>query len=311
MHARSALLLPICLLAGCAPTFAERQDLLGFRIAAVGAVDGEARAAIWSGDLFHTAATTLEWTADGTSIGEGWGVVVPDDASELALVATAPDGTVREAVVSVGAAPPPLTVTRAAVDIGADVSIAARSGLAAEPVDGAVPDGAAVRLVVADAADRQQRWMVASGEGTLLELDAVTADVLNEELTFDDGEVEARRALDAGTRHVLVLSLDGAGGNRWRWVDAVFGAAGPLIAHGGWLLPFEADASTGLVAVTLDDVTAAGVGTWSDPVAVSDLSAHEAPACAPADAPFELDWLVDGRCLVEDVDGRRLVLEVE
>ncbi len=297
-------------LAGCAPTFDDRHDLLGFRIAAIGAIDGEARAALWSGALFHTEAASLSWSADGVDLGEGWGVGVPDDALELGLVATAPDGTVREAVVSVADAPARPAVSRLAVDIAADVSLAARAALDGTPAERSVAETQATRLVVAPDDVREQRWMVAGGEGTLLELDAGTVDVLNEEIRFDDGEVEARRRLDPGVRHVLLLSLDGAGANRWRWVDAAFGVDDPLVDHRGWLLPLDVDTGTGLVAVTAIGVDATGVAAWDEPVGVLDLSIYDPPDCAVPGVPFELDWLVEGRCLAGDVEGRRLVLEV-
>ena len=52
---------------GCAEPFeVRRQELSGFRIAAVGVVDGKASAAIWSGEgLGHAEAPILEWSMDG------------------------------------------------------------------------------------------------------------------------------------------------------------------------------------------------------------------------------------------------------
>ena len=57
----------LCGLVGCAPSFMDRHDLLGFRIAAVGVEDGYASAAIWSGRLFHEAPPLLELAVSGRS----------------------------------------------------------------------------------------------------------------------------------------------------------------------------------------------------------------------------------------------------
>ena len=307
--ARTALpLVPLVALVGCAPTFDDRHDLLGFRVAALGVVDGRADAAIWSGTLFHGDAVALDWTADGAPLGEGWDVQVPPGTGSLGLVATAPDGTVREARVSVGDAPPPLEFQRAAVAVGEDVSIGARATLEETPSRGAAAAGQALRVRLVDPGGTQTRWMVAGGSTTILELDAETADVLAERLELDDGEVVSREASIAGLHHVLALRMDGAGGNRWAWVAAALGTEAAHLQSGGWLIESTADASTGLLAVTLDDLSEDGVGALGRPEAVVDLAQHGPPGCAPPDTPFSLDWLANGRCTVAETRGRRVVL---
>jgi hypothetical protein len=309
---RRAAIPAACLaLAGCAPTFDDRHDLLGFRIAAIGVVDGQAAAAVWSGSLFHAEPTSMVWTVDGAPLGEGWGLGVPEGAEELGLVATAPDGTIREARVSIAGGLAPLSFTRSAVAVGEDVSIEARSALDESPLDGAAPAGQAVRIRLEAPEGDRSRWMVAGGETTLLELDAETVDVMPERLGFDDGEVASRQAVAPGVQHVLALRMDGAGANRWAWIDAALGVDTPLIRSGGWLLEGEADTSTGLLAVDLDGLSADGVGTLGSPEAVDDLSQHDPPTCAPSDLPFSFDLLADGRCTVADSLGRRVVLAVD
>jgi hypothetical protein len=301
---------PLAVHVGCAPAFDDRHDLLGFRIAAVGVVDGEASAAVWSGALFHEEPVTLDWTADGESLGQGWGIAVPDGTGELGLVATAPDGTIREARVGVGITPAELVFERASVLVGDDISIEARAALEETPSDGAAPEGEALRIRLVDPEGEQTRWMVAGGASTLLELDAVTADVLPQRLEFDDGEVVGRETVPAGFQHILALRIDGDGGNRWRWVDAALGTDTALIQSEGWLLESSADVGTGLLAVTLDELTTSGVGALGEPEAVDDLAQHDPPNCAPADTPFSLGWLADGRCTVSETRGRRVVLAV-
>lgn len=312
MHPLRPLLVaaPSAALVGCAPAFDDRHDLLGFRIAAVGIVDGEAAAAVWSGALFHEEPVRLDWTADGEPLGQGWGLPVPDGVTELGLVATAPDGTVREARVGVGTSLAALSFERTSVPVGEDISIAARAALAESPSAGAAPEGEALRIRLLEPGGSQTRWMVAAGATTLLELDANTADVLPERLEFDDGEVVGRERVPAGLQHVLALRIDGVGGNRWTWVDAALGTDAAFLQSEGWLLESSADAGTGLLAATLDDLTPDGVGTLGAPEPVDDLGQHDPPGCAPAGIPFSLGWLADGRCSVAETRGRRVVLAV-
>ena len=297
--------------AACAPAFDDRHDLLGFRIAALGVVDGQASASVWSGELFHAEPTRMRWTADGEFLGEGWEIPVPAEARELGLTATAPDGRERSARVSVGDALEPLAYTRSSVAVGKDVSIEARGKLVEEPLDGAAPAGLAVRIRLDSPDGNQTRWMVADGATSLLELDPETVDVMPERLQFDDGVVAGRTSIDPGVVHVLALRMDGDGGNRWAWIDAGLGTDGPLFRSDGWLLEGDVDTSTGLLAVTLDELSPSGVGTLGAPEPVADLTQNDPPDCAPSGQPFSLDWLADGRCSVSGSRGRRVVLAVD
>ena len=68
---------------------------------------------------------------------------------------------------------------------------------------------------------------------------------------------------------------------------------------------------SGLVAGTLvgSDVTAGFA--LEDVEAVEDLSEQDALSCAPQGVPFDLDWLVEGRCPLSEVDGVRVVVSAE
>ena len=296
---------------GCAPTFDDRHDLLGFRIAAVGVVDGEASAAVWSGSVFHAESVTLHWSADGEPLGLGWGVPVPPGTGELGLRVVAPDGQERTARVSVSDGIGPLAFERTLVSVGDDVSIDGRSALEERPLAGSASDGEAVRIRLVDPGGTSTRWMVGSGATTLLELDSDTVDVLPDRLTFDDGEVVGRVPAEVDVAHVLALRMDGAGGNRWVWVDAPIAGDHSVFRSDGWVLEGAVDVSTGLLAVTLDGLEAGGVGALGDPEPVLDLEQHDPPACAPSGQPFSLDWLANGRCSVSETRGRRVVVAVD
>lgn len=311
---RAALLLALA--AGCAEPFAVQREVLGpFRIAAVGVVDGQAQAAIWAGQPLHEEPVALDWTLDGQPLGEGWGLPVPASAAgqQLALTATAPDGTTRTATVTVASAPAAFSVTRQAVDLDGAWRLDDRRQQEAESDDlNVIPEGQAARLTPALTGDLTARWMLPAGQGTLLQFDDTRTDLLREALTFEDGELEQRRAVEPGVATALALARDGEGGNRWRWIQVAMGVdPGQTVRHEGFLLSADgASAQTGLLAVTLSDLDAeSGAVTFADPVAVSTVDEHEANTCGPA--PFRLAWLWEGRCTVDDVVGLRVVLEVE
>jgi hypothetical protein len=308
-------------LTGCAEPFAVQRDTLGpFRVAAVGVTDGVASAAVWAGQPLHEAPVELAWTLDGAPLGEGWDVAVPDDSDgrELGLTATAPDGTTRQARVTVAAAPASFGVGYAGVDLGGIWTLEDRRAAKAVSLDGrAVPEGLAARVHAAsgDAATAtvaEVRLMVADGDGTLLRLDERTTDLLREDLRFDDGALASRQPIDPGVALALALAFDGEGRNRWSWLSIPMGLDGAWVSSGGLSVDLGGtDSSTGLVAVTLADLDPASSEiTLSDPESVSDLDQQEPLDCAIDGAPFRLSWLHGGRCAVSDVEGARVVLEV-
>ncbi|MBK9364721.1 MAG: hypothetical protein IPN01_00130 [Deltaproteobacteria bacterium] len=310
--------LPLLLgLAACQEPFSvNRRELGPFRIAAVGVVDGVASAALWSGlGLYHDERPSLTWTLDGAPLGEGFDVAVPAEGGQLGLTVTAPDGGVYVAEVTARAAPiAPPSVTRAAVDLSGAVDLAARRDVLAESVSGSVAEGEATRLGLTGVGVEELtwRWMSAGGLGSLLELDPGVADVLAEELEFEDGVLLNRSPTGPGLYPQLVLGLDGLGGNLWVWADAAIGVTTPLLRHEGRLIPADAEAPPGLVAGTValsDDLV--GLTLIDVAPATEDDIAGTFLSCAPSPGePFRLQWLAEGRCLREDLDGERVVLEV-
>lgn len=292
-----------------------RKDLGPARIAAMGMHEGVASAAVYSGlGLFHEQSPTLSWSLDGQELGEGYDVSLPSTGL-LELVVSLPDGQVLEgSVQTTPSATEPVTVSRSSVQITDDAlndpTLATRLELSTEPVDGSVPSGQAARLELSGAAEQESlRWMSAAGAGTLLELSERSADLLAEELVFDDGVLESREDAGDGLYHQLVLLMDGVGGNRWIWVDAAVGVDAPLLRHGERLVTVPEGTAPGLVAATLARADSVAGIALSDVVPVEDLTEQDI-ACGVPDRAFELSWLAEGRCAMDELDGARVVLEL-
>lgn len=296
------------LLTACQGPFDEdRHDLSGFRIAAIGVEDGAAKAAVWSGvGPWHEATPSLAWSLNDQPLGEGFDVPVNGEG-ELTLIATSPDGEVRTARVDVrpsGGAP---TVQRQAVVLDQALTLEARQGVTGVDVETTVSSGEAARLLLDGVQEAESaRWM--SAGGTVLELELDAADFLAEDIVFDDGELVSRDPSGNGLYPLLALLIDGAGGNRWLWVDAAVGVEDVLLRHEGRLVRADAVVEAGLVAATLIEDSSGGVAL-SDVVSVSDTEQQDDLPCLPS-APISLSWIAEGRCARPDVLGARVVLEV-
>ena len=312
----AGLLAGLGTLSACAPPFdVARKDLGPFRIAAMGVHDGQAHAAVWSGEgMGHAQAPALEWSIDGQVIGQGNGLVLPDevlDGALLELVATSSSGEMAQGIVTVFRVEQNLQAERAAVAIGEDLSLSARREL---PNLGAQHGevGQAVRVSLPGARGTL-RWMSALGVGTVLELSETQADVLADEVVFENEEgawvVAEREAGEPGIYHQLVLDLDAGMGNRWIWVDVAIGVDEPLVQHYGRLIPGDLTLDSGLMQSTLEVVD--GELTLGSLLAVEDLSTQGLLECAPVGQAFRLDWVSEGRCGLDELDGAIIVLEVQ
>lgn len=312
-----ALVLPaLAALSACAPPFdVARKDLGPFRIAAMGVHEGQAHAAIWSGEgMAHAQAPTLSWSLDGEELGQGSALVLPEDAQDgavLELVATSVGGDVAQGSLTLVRSTQDLQVHRAAIEVGEDLSLATRRELPALDAQHAT-QGQGVRVTLENARG-SLRWMSAAGLGTVLELSETQADVLADEVVFENEEgawVVAERELgEPGIYHQLVLDLDAEQGNRWAWVDVAIAVEDPLIQHFGRLIPGELTSEAGLMQATVrGDSGQLELDALS---AVEDLSTQDELDCAPAGQAFRLDWVAEGRCGLDELDGATVVLEIQ
>ncbi len=305
---------------GCADPFTVERHRLGPpRLAALGVDNGFARAAVWSGEgPFHTVAPQLVWSVDGEEVGEGFGVAVPD-AGVLSVAVTFPSGDSVDGVVDIGEWRS-FDLTLAHGEAPASLERQDRAKVAVgEAVDGAVDAGQLVRLVSTSPAGVTLRWMLDRADWTVLELDAVTADVVAAAVVYDDGVIDRATPGDGGVGTGMVLAVDGAGGNGWKWWDIVFDDEGPWLWTNGRALRVTSEdanlaASASHVVVTLWADPSAPGGVQVTELAVGgqledDLQTAPGPACAVAGRPFSLDYLAEGRCALSEIDGLRVVLE--
>ncbi len=298
--------LALSLFGACDAEFSVARGELGpWRLGGLSVVQGQARAAVWSGlGPWHDEPTELTWWVDGEPIGQGHGVWVPD-GEVLEVEAVAPSGDTFIGEVSIAVAPTITELSRQSIDLtGEALDLAHRRTVEGDVVASVVALEEATRVGLTVGREVETRWM--SAQGTPLALDEVTADLLHEDVVFDDGEVEERTALAAGFGHHLALALDGSGGNTWIWVDTANGVEPPVWRHRGRLLPGEV--APGLVAGTLTADDTHGV-VLDDTERVNDLDTQEPLDCAEGGVPFELFWVTEGRCLRDEVVGVRVVVE--
>jgi hypothetical protein len=308
-------LLLLASLTGCDAQFDVSREQLGpFRVAGLGVVDGVASAAIWSGEgLYHSEAPRLQWSVDGEPVGEGWQVPVSADADLLELAVTDPaTGERHLASVQVGTSPGRLLLSRAELDLPRSLSLNDRRDVSGEPVLGTVAERMGARLTVAPEvsteAELSARWMMASG--SVLPLYPLQADVLSETLSWEGSNLNQRTSLGPGIYSGLSLVLDGAGGNSWLWFDVGFGVDTPLLRHGGMLLQGEAPEGSDQVVAVLDWNEA---GTRVVPTAITvetEDTVFTPMDCVAETSFFEMSWIAEGRCTVDDVLGATVRLEV-
>lgn len=319
----STTLLGVLATTGCRAEFnVSRSDLGPFRIAAMGVEAGgecsTATASIWSGEgLFHRQSPQLEWSLDGEGIGTGWTVSVCEEGL-LELKATSPDDEVRYGQVVVAPREEALTVARAAVDLSS-LELEARREAEGQGVHSTVSLGSATRVSMGGMSEEDVLvWMspklrdssdrVLPNQGELLELTNNEADLLAENWTLDDeGLLETRTAYSGLNTH-LALAMDQQGGNRFLWVDAGFGLdESGFVRHHGRLIESGLVPNNGLLAATVVE-TDEGFELVEFAEA-SELDQIEAD-CAHGAPVFHLDWMANGRCALDEMDGERVVLEV-
>lgn len=316
------VLLSILFATGCQDPFAEgRHDLASFRIVAVAAqpVEGgltELRVLAWSGrGPWWEAPPQVAWTV-GELTAEGPVVSLPvATPAEVEVVVTTEDGEVEEAVLGLETPPTPPTldrVRRARVDLELEDAGRPIEERAAVPAgeDGVVPPGDAARLVAEGPVDGELvRWMATGGQ--FAELDHRSTDWFAGTVAFDDGEVESTSPLYPGVETLIALAMDGAGGNRWRYVDVAVGSGRPYLEVDGRLFPVEgkAEGPAGFWSARLAHAnTTAGIELL-DVTPVEDPAGGEAACGQAAGSVFSFAPLAEGWCSRGELDGVQVVVE--
>ncbi len=317
------LLLGSLALVGCNPAFDVHRRVLGpYRVAGVGVEKrlGEecprAVAAIWSGlGPFHDQVLDLSWTLNGDHLGEGQAVEVCG-AGELELEATAPDGTLHRARVDVSVPAFAWSLSREVLSVPENVSPEARELLSGEDVADAEGTDQMIRVTLEGLPlPHEARWMTPTEGGHALALSGGRADLLALSLELDGGVVEGATPVAGCPNCILghlALAVDGTGSNAWGWVEAAFGLEVSLVRHEGWLLEADVGADVRYLAgdFLLDDGAARGF-VLENVEAMEEAEVDQGMLqveCGVLGVPFELDWLVEGRCTRSQVNGQRLVL---
>ena len=151
---------------------------------------------------------------------------------------THPNGQSLKAQVAVQAREEAIVIRRSAVDL-VDLDLESRRAETATGVASSVPLGSATRVHLEGTKEADNLyWMSPEDQGVVLGLDDSSADLLAERWTVDEEGVLVDRTSFSGITSHLALIGDGLGGNRFFWIDAVFGVGEEdLLRHEGRLVP--------------------------------------------------------------------------
>ena len=286
------------------PFLLDAHDLSKPRIAALSAIDG---VMIWSGSgRYHTETPELYWRDDMRELlGEGYHFVPPLGV-ELQLEVVLPNGDqlLSEVTYQEGPELPDLLYSTYESDLS-DVTLAARQSASVEPVVDALTDGWTWRIE--QQSELLSRWMTPYPSGEILELSAQSTDVLPFQLELDNGVVVHHEA--SALEGVLLLLLDGEGGNRWRWLDPPRSEAVSL--QGRYVTvdehpPLEEAERWTAVVTAEDSLIGFSLSEWRP---YDELEA-ELPSCFGSAQMLELRWIESGQCPLPMLIGARVELKL-
>ena len=318
------------------PFGANRQDLVGDRIAAMQAVstsDGSwstRLALVQGGQTWSDEAPAIQWgwsdTVEGasaatlTSVGPSNRVTKgPDDGPVLVAHVTFPSGASRLAALDTSAlvapaldAPTldaplavPLDIHTATPD---DLALEQRLTLEGSPIS-AVDPGGTLRWTTPPTAETRIRWMATAG--TFLELAPHQTDWFAAEVLLDELEVEAVEDLEPGIVTFMALLLDERGGTAWSLTDTV---VGPPLSNAlrldGRYVSVPAGTEPGQYNATL------APSDWPSGLALTGLSVPDStidpstPPCAEGHDGSVMDWLLEAQCTRDELLGAVVLVEL-
>ena len=297
-----------CFALSCAEPFQnDRHNLDAFRILEVSVHEGVADAVIWSGEgAFHRSSPHLEWFVDGESVAEGYGAFVPE-AQQYELEVVSPSGELYFADVIPGTSLNQHEISRFVWNEGADqkYSIEEREEVALN--EGEVATQNDVIRLQTDSQDPLLRHRWSADGGTLLELSSSSTDLFFDVLHFEEEELILRDEGQKNRIHVFLLTLDGNGGTSTQWVDVDF--SGEIVpVYRQMMLPILEPLDSGFVQL---DVRMTQDGyLLENPIPLESLPQEPSHLCMP-DVIFDMHWLRQGRCGLNDLDGLSIVLDVQ
>ena len=136
--------------------------------------------------------------------------------------------------------------------------------------------------------------------------------VFVQEISQTDGNFAPDNTAQAPDIPVLLLALDGEGGNFWQWIDVgVRDGPTTAIRHEGRLfeLDFELESSELIAATLVESGDFSGV-RLADVEPVTNTEQQDQLPCMPQGAySFQFKWIESGRCSLEDVRNARVVIQ--
>ena len=110
--------------------------------------------------------------------------------------------------------------------------------------------------------------------------------------------------------HLLALVIDETGNGGWQWLNVAFGS-GTYLRHYGHLIPSPYPSlQPSLAAVTIENIDSKEGFVFSAVEIVDSLEAQDSFSCFDDSQPFLLDWALGGRCGLDELRGKRLVVEL-
>jgi hypothetical protein len=301
----------VCVLLGLAcsePFLVNRQDLIEPRILGVQASSGNLHVQVWNGvGAFHENLPIVEWyDQEGVKFADGVLVDNSSNVNEGMIHYITPEGKLLKAAFVVEEIDNSFEIQKYTMNNLTDYSIESRSDLDYSPVALEV-DSENLRLVSILDDTQTVRWMASHGVGTILELDNHVTDFIGKDIVFDRSEILSEDEIESSYVSLFALAIDSLGKTQWEWVDVWYGT-GIRLHHSNRYLPidFSIDEPTEISVVVNSDDSVFGF-RFSEPMmdfAVQPLS------CSPDDGPFQWWWVELGVCLVGDIEGQRILLEV-
>jgi hypothetical protein len=301
------------LLLGCQDPFKEdRHDLVSPRIAGIRAMENEegllelAALVSSSTGLAPQTAPVLSWEVNDQSFSEPWPVLSVSYPVEIFLTLEA-DGVSEQGVFELEEAPaglaPATSWYRRLTELAPEeAALPPEQRAGAQGEDRPLQPGEAVEVGFEFAEENSVRWMGTGGE--FRELDARSTDWFAAGFLVDDEDVEDISNLETGVYTLAGLRL--GQGNAWDLVDVVVGDQ-PVVSVGARLVPVdtvwsESGLFSGILALTEQKP-----GFQLEQLQSASLEQAPAVCGQEAGVAFELVWLAEGGCGLDELLGQRLV----
>ena len=299
----------IIVLLGCSDPFTvDRHDLVEPRILGIQASNGNLQAQVWNGQgAFHENLPIVEWyDENGEKFANGVLVENTFNVQEGMLHYIVDDNVVLRAVFSADEEDNSIEIQRYKIDSLDNYSLSSRLDSSYGSTEPNI-DPENMRFISNLTDDFRVRWTTANGVGTILELDHHTIDFIRKDIVFDRSEIVSEERIENAYASLFALAIDSYGRTKWEWVD-VWYETGTRLFHSNRYLPIDypVEGPTEISVLVHSDNSAFGF-RFSEPMTEASV---DSLSCALDNGPFQWWWVELGVCLVGDIDGQRIVLEL-